>query len=247
MSTLGERLKSEREARGWSQNDVARRVSNAGFRMTQGGIAQIERRGKTSPRSIVQLAQALGVSVHWLQSNRGDKHAGVIAASEDDQPGLFGSGPSTVAPAAATTATPAVRSPALGARSLLPVHSSAQGGSEGAMVLSSDPVAWVPREARLDGVREAYGCFVSGDSMEPAYERGNLLLVNPAAAVTAGDDCLFLRAADDGTRYVLVKRLVRVSEQSWTVRQYNPPRTYTLSRKEWQQAHLVIGKYNRAS
>jgi hypothetical protein len=38
-----------------------------------------------------------------------------------------------------------------------------------------------PRDNRLKGITEAYGCFVSGDSMEPAYERGNLLLVNPTA------------------------------------------------------------------
>jgi hypothetical protein len=38
-----------------------------------------------------------------------------------------------------------------------------------------------------------------------------------------------------------------VNAQSWTVKQYNPARTFTLSRKEWSKAHLVIGKYNRAS
>ena len=47
--------------------------------------------------------------------------------------------------------------------------------------------------------------------------------------------------------YVLIKRLVRRNEGSWTVKQYNPAKTYTLSRREWQKAHLVIGKYNRAS
>ena len=127
------------------------------------------------------------------------------------------------------------------------VFSSAQGGTEGAMVLSNEPVAWIPRDARLDGVGDAYGCFVSGDSMEPAYERGNLLLVNPTANVGPGDDCLFLREAPDGTRYVLIKRLVKASAHSWTVKQYNPPKTYALPRKEWQKAHLVIGKYNRTS
>ena len=115
------------------------------------------------------------------------------------------------------------------------------------MVLSSDPVAWIPRDARLEGIQEAYGCFVSGDSMEPAYERGNLLLVNPTASVGPGDDALFIREDKDSTRYVLIKRLMRVSEQSWTVKQYNPAKTLTLSRKEWKQAHLVIGKYNRTS
>lgn len=115
------------------------------------------------------------------------------------------------------------------------------------MVLSSEPVAWIPRNTRLEGIQEAYGCHMSGDAMEQAYERGNLLLVNPMASVAVGDDCLFLRETVDGPRYGLVKRLVRLTKQSWTVRQYNPVRTYTLSRREWEKAHLVIGKYNRAS
>ena len=76
------------------------------------------------------------------------------------------------------------------------------------MLLSNEPVSWIPRDPRLEGMREAYGCFVSGDSMEPAYERGNLLLVNPSADVSPGDDCVFLRETADGTRYALIKRLV---------------------------------------
>ncbi|MFZ5784102.1 MAG: XRE family transcriptional regulator [Pseudomonadota bacterium] len=236
MSTLGERVKGEREAKGWSQAELARRVTRAGYQITQGGIAQIERRGETSPKSIVQLAQALGVSVKWLQSDRGDKYEGVTPEDEE-QLELMEADRRQIASAAA----------AASGRPPLEVFASAQGGSEGAMILSGDPVAWIPRDARLDGVREAYGCFVSGESMEPAYERGNLLLVNPGASVSPGDDCLFLRETSDGTRYALVKRLVRVNEQTWTVKQYNPPKTYALPRKEWQKAHLVIGKYNRAS
>ena len=63
MTTLGERVKAERRAKGWSQAELARRVTKAGYSITQGGIAQIERRGETEPKSIVQLAQALGLSV----------------------------------------------------------------------------------------------------------------------------------------------------------------------------------------
>lgn len=243
MSTLGERVKAEREAKGWSQAELARRVTKAGYSITQGGIAQIERRGETEPKSIVQLAQALGLSVNWLQTNRGDRLRGVTPAQDEEdqlplEPGRRRR-PGDMAAAAAKAAP--------GGRPPLQVFSSAQGGVEGAMVLSSEPVAWIPRDTRLEGISEAYGCFVSGDSMEPAYERGNLLLVNPSAQPGPGDDAIFIREAIDGTRYVLIKRLTRVTEPSWTVKQYNPPRTYTLSRKEWSKAHLVIGKYNRAS
>lgn len=241
MTTLGERVKTEREAKGWSQAELARRVTRAGYAITQGGIAQIERRGNTEPKSIVQLAQALGLSVTWLQTNRGEKTLRSGAVEEDVPLAIpeLGRRRRQDAPASARVA-PNRTDP-------MQVFSSAQGGVEGAMILSNEPVAWIPRDARLEGVQNAYGCFVSGDSMEPAYERGNLLLVNPAAPVAPGDDCLFLRETADGGRYVLIKRLVRMNQQGWTVRQYNPAKTYTLPRKEWQQAHLVIGKYNRTS
>ena len=235
MTTLGERVKAERRAKGWSQAELARRVTKAGYQITQGGIAQIERRGETEPKSIVQLAQALGVSVTWLQSTRGDRTAGVNP--DDLQLSMLPSGGRA---GARTAATPEPRQQ-------LQVFASAQGGDEGAMTLSNEPVAWLPRDARLEGVEEAYGCFVSGDSMEPAYEKGNILLVNPRAPVNPGDDVVFMREDKSGTRYVLIKRLVRRNESSWTVKQYNPPKTFSLPRKEWRKAHLVIGKYNRAS
>lgn len=242
MSTLGERVKEEREAKGWSQAELARRVTRAGYSITQGGIAQIERRGNTEPKSIVQLAQALGLSVTWLQTSRGDRHAGAPPPPPDGQLTLLGAG--------ARRGRGATTHPGLlsGARPPLQVFSSAQGGAEGAMALSNEPVAWIPRDARLEGVPDAYGCFVSGDSMEPAYERGNILLVNPSAPVGPGDDVVFMRAdSKDNTRYVLIKRLVKTSSTTWTVRQYNPAKTFALSRREWSKAHLVIGKYNKAS
>ncbi|MBV8188577.1 MAG: LexA family transcriptional regulator [Alphaproteobacteria bacterium] len=127
----------------------------------------------------------------------------------------------------------------------LAVYASAAGGPEGAWVLSSDAIAWIQRDQRLVGVRDAFACYVVGESMVPAYEQGNLLLVNPAVPPGAGDDCLFVQEADDGARYALIKRLVRFNSTSWTVKQWNPDKTFTLPRREWQKALLVIGKYNR--
>src|SRR5260221_6747429 len=72
-TTLGERVRGERTARGWSQAELARRGTQAGYSITPGGIAQIERRGETEPQTILQLGEALGLSVTWLQSPRGEK------------------------------------------------------------------------------------------------------------------------------------------------------------------------------
>ncbi|MFO1079270.1 MAG: LexA family transcriptional regulator [Reyranellaceae bacterium] len=127
----------------------------------------------------------------------------------------------------------------------LAVYASAAGGDEGAWVLSHDAIAWIQRDQRLVGVRDAFACYVVGDSMVPAYEPGNLLLVNPAVPPGQGDDCLFVMEAPDGSRHALIKRLVRFNASAWTVKQWNPDKTFTLLRRDWQRAFLVIGKYNR--
>jgi transcriptional regulator with XRE-family HTH domain len=132
-----------------------------------------------------------------------------------------------------------------GERPDLAVYSSAAGGPEGAWMMSGDAIAWIHRDQRLVGVRDAFACYVVGDSMFPAYEQGNLLLVNPAVPPNAGDDCLFVQETPDTQRYALVKRLVRFNSTSWTVKQWNPDKTFNLPRRDWQRALLVIGKYNR--
>jgi hypothetical protein len=150
-------------------------------------------------------------------------------------------------PAGSSPPPPPVLPPRSGLdRPDLAVYASAAGGPEGAWIVSSDAIAWIQRDQRLVGVRDAFACHVVGDSMVPAYEQGNLLLVNPAVPPAPGDDCLFVQEAADGARYALIKRLVRFNSTSWTVKQWNPDKTFNLLRREWQKALLVIGKYNRA-
>lgn len=79
MSTLGERVRSERTAKRWTQAELARKITRAGYRISQPGVCQIERRGNTWPKCIVQLAEALQVSLPWLQFNRGERYSMVGA------------------------------------------------------------------------------------------------------------------------------------------------------------------------
>lgn len=73
--TLGERVRQERTARGWSQAALAARISAIARRkVTQVAIHHIESRGDVSPRFVVELARALDVSLDWLQKGRGQKN-----------------------------------------------------------------------------------------------------------------------------------------------------------------------------
>jgi transcriptional regulator with XRE-family HTH domain len=212
---IGKRIESAMQRAGRKPVDIARHL-----KISESAVSQWFAKD-TGPKSVrlSDLAAFLGTTVDYL-----------ISEVE---------GPPGAAPPP---------QPPLGMRANLPdlaVYASAAGGPEGAWVLSADAIAWIHRDQRLVGVRDAFACYVVGESMFPAYEQGNLLLVNPAVPPNAGDDCLLIQEAPDGARYGLIKRLVRFNSTSWTVKQWNPDKTFTLPRKQWQRALLVIGKYNR--
>lgn len=121
-----------------------------------------------------------------------------------------------------------------------PVFGSAQGG-KGAMVLTTEPVDWTVRPSSLLKVRDGYGIIIVGESMSPKFENGDTVMVNPHRPPRSGDSCIFRRHDDDGSVLICIKELVREAHDLWYVRQYNPKKTFTLKKSEWQVCHSVVG------
>lgn len=124
----------------------------------------------------------------------------------------------------------------------LPVFGTAQGGS-GALIVTNEPVDWVARPDPLFRVRDGYGMIVTGDSMSPAHKHGSTALVNPHIPWRAGDTCVFRSHAEDGSVHAIIKEVRGATEELWRVRQYNPPKDFTLRRSEWQVCHVTVGNY----
>lgn len=130
----------------------------------------------------------------------------------------------------------------------LPVFASAEAGA-GTMVLSSDPVDFVRRPAPLANVKDGYALIVVGESMVPAFEPGDMLLVHPHLPPVPGADVVLYSDNGSGEVRVTVKRLRRATADSWLLTQFNPPKgkkaDFALSREEWQKCHRIVGKYSR--
>jgi len=175
-----------------------------------------------SPRyaTLQALAGLLGVGVDYL----------VVGETAPVEP----------PPARGLTESPARDSPTRD----LPVYGAAQGGTAGAMLVSSDPIQWLGRPDPLLTVRAGYGVYVVGESMIPAYEQGDIALVHPALPPRRGSDVILTRHDPDGTQHVLIKRLVGWTDDAWRVRQYNPEREFDLPRAEWRELRTIVGKYN---
>lgn len=69
MSSLSDRLRAERECKGWSQDDLAREA-----KIRQSFIGALESKGQKTSGYLPEIAHALGVDAYWLKTGRGNKH-----------------------------------------------------------------------------------------------------------------------------------------------------------------------------
>jgi transcriptional regulator with XRE-family HTH domain len=68
VKTLGDRIKEEREGRGWSQQELAARAG-----VSQGTIGNLEAGLRKSARNLLGIAAALEVRPEWLATGKGEK------------------------------------------------------------------------------------------------------------------------------------------------------------------------------
>jgi len=125
----------------------------------------------------------------------------------------------------------------------LRIYASAEGGETG-MTYSTDPIDWMQMPGPLQNVRGGFGVYVVGDSMEPRFEQGDLVLVNPTRPPRVGDD-LLLGNPQNGATIAMVKRLAGRDDKRLRLKQYNPPREFWVKRADWPQVMVIVGKYSR--
>jgi phage repressor protein C with HTH and peptisase S24 domain len=150
--------------------------------------------------------------------------------------------PSTesVSKALAATATPIESFVALigdGTRAVtqsVPLIGFAQAGTGGFFDDGGFPVGKGWDEIAFPGVSDehAYALEISGDSMEPAYRKGDIIVVSPAAPVRRGDRVVVKTKKGE----VLVKQLARRTTKTVELASLNtehPDRTLAASEVLW--------------
>jgi phage repressor protein C with HTH and peptisase S24 domain len=212
----GEIIRRKREELGWSQAQLGNRVG-----ISQPAIKKIEAGDSRHSKFLPKIAQVLGIPLSDLDPSL----TGVVVppASEMVQPTRI-----------------------MGERNF-PVHASAEGGP-GQIIVSHEPVDFMARPAPLIHVRDSYGLLITGTSMEPEYRQGDTALVDPHLPVIQGEVYIFY-AEKAGEARATIKYLRRATADKWLLSQHNPPegmaKDFALTRREWQWAHRVIGKYSR--
>lgn len=124
-------------------------------------------------------------------------------------------------------------------RSRIPLIGLAQAGGQGFFDNGGYPAGagWDEIELPQTGDAHAYALSIAGDSMEPVYRAGDIVVVSPAAPVRVGDRVV-IRASDDA---VMAKLLTRRTASQIELTSLNPD--YALLRFSTQSIiwmHRII-------
>lgn len=124
----------------------------------------------------------------------------------------------------------------------LPVFGTTAGGNgDGATIINQgDVVDYVRRPPGLVGNSKAYGLYIEGDSMEPQFEHGALILVDPGRKPRPGDRVVLVLVKDGGEEISYVKQLVRIASDRVIVRQFNPPKELEFAREIVKSVERVL-------
>ena len=126
-----------------------------------------------------------------------------------------------------------------------PIFASAQGGPDG-METSFEIIERVKWPAPLIGVPRGFGMYVVGDSMEPAYNHGDMLLCHPSLPPKKNDAVLVVKQSPTSEHSCLVKFYVSEDYNKFRLAQLNPPDDRIIvPRAAVRGVHVVVGKYNR--
>jgi phage repressor protein C with HTH and peptisase S24 domain len=121
----------------------------------------------------------------------------------------------------------------------IPLIGFAQAGSDGFFDDGGFPVGGGWDEVTLPDIADpnAYGLEISGDSMEPVFRDGDIVVVSPAAPVRRGDRVVVRTAAGE----VMAKQLARRSARRVELRSLNPVHAdHSLDLSAVQWLHRII-------
>lgn len=99
---VGDRIRALREAKDWSQGDLAKAVRRLGGQLSQQNAANIENGIVKRPKALPEIAQALGTTELYLRDGRGPKIVGepitlpvssIVGAGDDVAELIEGDGP----------------------------------------------------------------------------------------------------------------------------------------------------------
>lgn len=122
----------------------------------------------------------------------------------------------------------------------IPVFGQAVGGLDGEFLMNGTVLYEVMAPPSISHIRGAYAVLVSGDSMSPRYEDGEVCFIDPRRRVTKGDYVIAqIRVDEHGPPHAYVKRFIRHNSAELVLDQFNPPKELRFAAQSVESVHFI--------
>lgn len=181
--------------------------------------------------TLTKVAELYGVNMDWLATGRGEPRGAFTHSSLTQSTSLPEDGVIYDAPLPNRASM----------RKDVPVLGVVVGGTNADFTVNGEVIDFVRRPPGLLMAKEAYAVYVTGESMSPRYERGDLVYVDPRRPARNGDDVVIQMAAEeDGSPAAcFIKRLVRMDADTVICRQFNPADDLSLDARRVAAIHRI--------
>lgn len=122
----------------------------------------------------------------------------------------------------------------------LPVYGQAVGGLDGEFPINGNTLYSVLCPPQLSEVSGAYAVSISGDSMYPRYEDGEIAFVDPTRRVKKGDYVIAQIMAQEGEPpLAYVKKFIRHNAGGLVLEQFNPAKELNFPHHRVVSVHYI--------
>lgn len=175
-------------------------------------------------KNMMAMAEVYGLNTDWLRSGRGEMR--------------MGSG----------TRRWRGETPSADEIPTLPVYTT-ECIEGGAVVVRKQLLERIDLPEPLKGRAGAYGLFISGSAMAPAFRYGDTAFVDPLLPPIELTEVVLVRGEphEGGELVKLICTLLSYTDREWTISTSpsEPTRVAKLLRAEWPKCHRIIGKFAR--
>lgn len=229
METIGDRIRRARTQKGLTQQQLADHFGIARVSVTQW------ENNTTQPGSdkLIGLTELLGGDAEWYITGHG-----MPPLADGVRIAVKQSGRQKREMTDAPNAT--IGEKVTGAGVMVPVYGQAVGGIDGQFLMNGTILYEVMAPPQIAAISGAYGVQISGDSMFPRYEDGEVAFVDPRRRVKKGDYVVAQIQFDEHEPpHAYVKRFVRHNAEELVLSQFNPPKELTFDHDQVVSVHFI--------
>lgn len=123
---------------------------------------------------------------------------------------------------------------------MIKVYGRAVGGVDGEFDMNGSVLYETMAPPVISDISGAYAIQVSGESMSPRYEDGEICYVDPKRRVKKGDYVIAqIRTEEDGALLAYVKKFVRHNAEELVLFQFNPEKELKFPSSQVHSVHYI--------